>query len=296
MAGAVLSEAALSFLGLGVPPPAPSWGTMIEEARDLSTLQAAPHALIFPGVAIALTVRPSISSATVCESIRSQATGSLEMDPAISISNLSKTYPVPFRRLRAFFRRPVKDPVEACAMSHLTFNTGEIFGLIGRNGAGKTRSLRLSRRWSNRPQAAFRFVATTASTTTRTYAVRSVCRQQRSEVFTGDSPPNRTFLMFFARLHGLSDRAAKQRTGDLFSRLELDEVARRRFGELSTGNKQRLAVARALLSAPPVLLLSRTDTLARSACRGAHERADPFARTTGSADNYSLHVAQSCRG
>jgi len=56
MAGAVLSEAALSFLGLGVPPPAPSWGVMIEEARDLSTLQNAPHALIFPGIAIALTV------------------------------------------------------------------------------------------------------------------------------------------------------------------------------------------------------------------------------------------------
>ena len=56
MAGAVLSEASLSFLGLGVPPPAPSWGVMIEEARDLSTLQAAPHALIFPGLAIALTV------------------------------------------------------------------------------------------------------------------------------------------------------------------------------------------------------------------------------------------------
>jgi peptide/nickel transport system permease protein len=56
MAGAVLSEASLSFLGLGVPPPAPSWGVMIDEARDLSTLQAAPHALIFPGIAIALTV------------------------------------------------------------------------------------------------------------------------------------------------------------------------------------------------------------------------------------------------
>jgi peptide/nickel transport system permease protein len=56
MAGAVLSEASLSFLGLGVPPPAPSWGVMIEEARDLSTLSAAPHALIFPGIAIALTV------------------------------------------------------------------------------------------------------------------------------------------------------------------------------------------------------------------------------------------------
>ncbi|MCV4698685.1 ABC transporter permease subunit, partial [Escherichia coli] len=34
MAGAVLSEASLSFLGLGIPPPAPSWGTMIEEARN----------------------------------------------------------------------------------------------------------------------------------------------------------------------------------------------------------------------------------------------------------------------
>jgi peptide/nickel transport system permease protein len=56
MAGAVLAEATLSFLGLGVPPPSPSWGVMLEEARDLSTLQAAPHALIVPGVAIALAV------------------------------------------------------------------------------------------------------------------------------------------------------------------------------------------------------------------------------------------------
>ncbi|HEX8069710.1 MAG TPA: ABC transporter permease [Pyrinomonadaceae bacterium] len=56
MAGAVLSEATLSFLGLGVPPPAPSWGVMLEEARDLATLSQAPHALLVPGVAIALTV------------------------------------------------------------------------------------------------------------------------------------------------------------------------------------------------------------------------------------------------
>ncbi|CAN5161426.1 MAG: ABC transporter permease [Pyrinomonadaceae bacterium] len=56
MAGAVLAEATLSFLGLGVPPPAPSWGVMLEEGRDLSTLQSAPHALLVPGIAIALTV------------------------------------------------------------------------------------------------------------------------------------------------------------------------------------------------------------------------------------------------
>ena len=54
MAGAVLSEASLSFLGLGIPPPAPSWGTMIEEARQYFANY--PHVLFFPGIAIALTV------------------------------------------------------------------------------------------------------------------------------------------------------------------------------------------------------------------------------------------------
>ena len=54
MAGAVLSEASLSFLGLGVPPPAPSWGVMLNDAR--SFLRIAPHLLAFPGLAVMLTV------------------------------------------------------------------------------------------------------------------------------------------------------------------------------------------------------------------------------------------------
>lgn len=54
LAGAVLSEASLSFLGLGIPAPAPSWGTMIDEARQYFAIY--PHVLFFPGTAIALTV------------------------------------------------------------------------------------------------------------------------------------------------------------------------------------------------------------------------------------------------
>ncbi|MFL5498913.1 MAG: ABC transporter permease, partial [Gemmatimonadaceae bacterium] len=42
VAGAIMAEAALSFLGLGVPPPAPSWGSMIADGRDLDQLRRAP--------------------------------------------------------------------------------------------------------------------------------------------------------------------------------------------------------------------------------------------------------------
>lgn len=54
MAGAIVAEASLSFLGLGVQPPTPSWGAMLDAGR--SHLLDAPHLTIFPGAAIALLV------------------------------------------------------------------------------------------------------------------------------------------------------------------------------------------------------------------------------------------------
>jgi peptide/nickel transport system permease protein len=54
MAGAIIAEASLSFLGLGVQPPTPSWGTMLDAGR--SHLFDAPHVTIFPGLAIAVLV------------------------------------------------------------------------------------------------------------------------------------------------------------------------------------------------------------------------------------------------
>jgi len=54
MAGAIIGEAALSFLGLGVQPPTPSWGTMLNGGR--AHLLDAPHLTVFPGLGIALLV------------------------------------------------------------------------------------------------------------------------------------------------------------------------------------------------------------------------------------------------
>src|SRR5262249_12009473 len=54
MAGAIVGEASLSFLGLGVQPPTPSWGSMVNEGR--SFLLIAPPVALFPGLAIVMVV------------------------------------------------------------------------------------------------------------------------------------------------------------------------------------------------------------------------------------------------
>ena len=54
VAGAILTESALSFLGLGVQPPTPSWGNILMEGKDV--LEIAPWMSLFPGLAILFTV------------------------------------------------------------------------------------------------------------------------------------------------------------------------------------------------------------------------------------------------
>ena len=56
VAGAIMAESSLSFLGLGVQPPTPSWGSMIADGRDLYQLRHAPWTSGFPGLAIGAAV------------------------------------------------------------------------------------------------------------------------------------------------------------------------------------------------------------------------------------------------
>jgi ABC-2 type transport system ATP-binding protein len=173
---------------------------------------------------------------------------------AITVERLSKTYPVPFVRLRQFFRRKSAAPVEALRDISLEVREGEIFGLIGRNGAGKTTFAKI--------------IATLVQPTEGTVTVRgfdSVRDDERVRAQVGlASAEERSFywrltieqnLLFFARLYGMNDRSARARINELIALFELGELARRRFGQLSTGNKQRVIAARAMLADPPVLLL-----------------------------------------
>ena len=179
----------------------------------------------------------------------------LERPVAIKIEHLSKTYPIPLARLKQIFRRKsATGPTEALRDVSFEVREGEVFGLIGRNGAGKTTLTKI--------------VATLVQPTSGTVTVNgldSVRDEEHVRAQVGlASAEERTFywrltveqnLLFFARLHGLREATAHERIEELLARFELTPLARKRFGELSTGNKQRMTVARALLNRPPILLL-----------------------------------------
>ena len=173
---------------------------------------------------------------------------------AITIERVSKTYPVPLARTKQLFRLKSATPVEALRGVSFDVREGEVFGLIGRNGAGKTTLTKI--------------IATLVQPTAGVVRVRgfdSVRDEERVRASIGlAGAEERSFywrltveqnLTFFARLYGLAARAVPRRIGELLELLEIGDLRRRRFGELSTGNKQRMAVARALLNSPPVLLL-----------------------------------------
>jgi len=173
---------------------------------------------------------------------------------AVSIDHVSKTYPVAFLRLKQVFRRKFKPPVDAVRDVSFEVGEGEIFGLIGPNGAGKTTLTKM--------------IATLVQPTSGNVTVKghdSIHEDQEVRRNVGlASAEERSFywrltahqnLLFFARLYGLNDSTSNRRINELFALFELEELAKRRFAELSTGNKQRLAVARAMLASPPVLLL-----------------------------------------
>ena len=201
--------------------------------------------------------------------------------PAISINNLSKAYPGPFA-IGAFLRRAPRKPA-AEALRDVSFDVqeGEIFGLIGPNGAGKTTLTKI--------------IATLVQPTTGTVTVKgfdSVTESAQVRRVIGlAAAEERSFywrltleqnLMFFARLYSITKRKARARVSELLSRLDLEASARQRFGQLSTGNKQRMAIARALLNEPPILLLDEPtrslDPLAAARMRsliGSLARKDP---------------------
>ena len=144
--------------------------------------------------------------------------------------------------------------VQALAGVSFDVERGEIVSLLGPNGAGKSTLLRI--------------LGTTILPDTGTVTVaghdvlQDAAGARRSlGVMIGDERSHywrlsgRRNLAFFAALAGMSRREAVARTQQLLEEVRLAEAAERRVGEYSSGMRARLALARAMLADPPLLLL-----------------------------------------
>ena len=131
-----------------------------------------------------------------------------------------------------------------------------ITGLLGPNGAGKTTTLRMLATLLA-PDAGRASVNGHDVRTEPEAVRRSIGYLSTSTGLYGRLTP-REILTWFARLHGLSDASARALA--LMERLEILPFADLRCDRLSTGQKQRVNIARTLVADPPVLILDEATT------------------------------------
>lgn len=136
---------------------------------------------------------------------------------------------------------------------NLKVMAGEVIALLGPNGAGKTTTIRMlasilkpSRGWAS--------VAGFDVTREQSQVRNSIgMLTEHPGLYTRMKAVE--YLSFFGRIYQLPDDTIQQRIKELLSYLELDDGYDRRLGEYSKGMRQKLAIARAMLHDPPVLLL-----------------------------------------
>lgn len=156
------------------------------------------------------------------------------------------------------FHDPQRGVVEAVKGVDLACRKGEIFGLLGPNGAGKTTTLRM--------------LSTILAPTAGRAAIDGVdvgedpLEVRRRLGFlsgsTGLYPrlTGRETLRYFGRLHGLEGEALDAAIARAFDAFDLHDFGDGRCEGLSTGQKQRVSIARAVLHDPPVLILDEPTT------------------------------------
>ena len=176
------------------------------------------------------------------------------MQPAIEVDRVSKRFSPPLPIVRRLLKRRGSGVVDALCEVSLRVEAGEIFGLVGRNGQGKTTLIKTTCGLIEPSAGSVRVFGHDS-----VHALREVKRRiglvsadERSFYFRLTGRGN---LTFFGRLQGMSDRQVAARIDELSTQFELTPLLDRPFQDYSTGNKQRLAIVRALLADPPLLLL-----------------------------------------
>lgn len=171
----------------------------------------------------------------------------------IATWHLGKTFRPPPRWMR-FGDRALPHPVRALSDVTLEVNTSQVFGLLGPNGAGKTTLLKVLATLVLPTEG--RAVVYGADVVKDGHEVRRMVGltsgDERGFYWRLTGKEN---LEFFAGLRGLSPRAVRRGTDAVLELVGLSQAAREVVARYSTGMRQRLALARALLGDPPLLLL-----------------------------------------
>jgi ABC-2 type transport system ATP-binding protein len=176
------------------------------------------------------------------------------MDYAIEGFQLEKSF-AKKRSLKQLLTTPFQpaERVHALRGVDLHVKTGEIFGLLGPNGAGKTTLLKILSCLvlpdAGRAELGGCDVRHENKVKFRLGLVHS---DERSFYWRLSGRDN---LRFFARLYDVPGRRIDSRIDELLRKVDLAAAAPRRFSDYSSGMKQRLAIARALLHDPPILLM-----------------------------------------
>jgi sodium transport system ATP-binding protein len=149
---------------------------------------------------------------------------------------------------------PTSDGGEKRAVDGLTFRVrqGHIYGLLGPNGAGKTTTLRLLSGLMTPTSG--RAVLAGHEVGKEPQAVKRVIGFLTANTGLYQRLSPRELLRYFGQLHGLG-KAAAARAEYLIDWLDMGDFADLRGGALSTGQKQRTSIARALVGDPPILIL-----------------------------------------
>lgn len=176
------------------------------------------------------------------------------MDYTIEAFEIEKSF-AKKRSLTELITRPFAAPerVHALRGVDVRVRTGEVFGLLGPNGAGKTTLVKILSCLvlpdRGRALIGGEDVRHENKVKPRLGLVHS---DERSFYWRLSGREN---LRFFARLYDLPGKRIEGRIDELLRKVDLVEAAPRRFSDYSSGMKQRLAIARALLHDPPVLLM-----------------------------------------
>jgi ABC-2 type transport system ATP-binding protein len=162
--------------------------------------------------------------------------------------------PSPKKKRWQFWKKEPQATFTAVNGVDLQIKRGEIFGLLGPNGAGKSTTIRM--------------LCTLLEPTSGTATVNGFdvvkqaneVRRSLGTVLAGERSiywklSGRENLEYFAALYHIPTAVAKKRVEELIERMEIKDRANELVEKYSTGMRQRIAIAKALLARPPILLL-----------------------------------------